>query len=141
VVRGRAAGARDVSAADYARLVARQMREGTWEEQVVRWAHQGGWLAQHTRTAVLVQYPGNHRYVQTADYRADPGYPDWTFARAGVVLFAELKKDLEYPTNEQRGWMSALYPVGHHPDLGYVWKPSMADAVRAVLLGPPGGAE
>jgi hypothetical protein len=120
---------------DYEDILVKALSERRWEGQVCMWARCGGWLAMHTRTAVLVPTAAGKRYQKTADWRTDAGWPDWAFARDGVLLLAELKQEGGYVEPLQRAWMSELFPIGHHPELGYAWFPRQWREVRRVLAG------
>lgn len=56
-----------------------------------------------------------------------PGYPDLTLVHphTGKIIFAELKRDNEYPTLEQRLWLSALTRAAEVNPLVecHLWKP------------------
>lgn len=79
---------------------------------VVAYARLHGWLVYHTR-----------------DSRGSAeGYPDLTFARNGVVVFAELKLEGKMPTAEQWKWLGAL-PHSH------LWTPSSWPEIERVLGG------
>ena len=58
---------------------------------------------------------------------APAGEPDLRFARAGVVLFAELKAERGNPTPAQRDALEALGPYGR------LWRPRDAAAIIAFL--------
>ena len=58
--------------------------------------------------------------------QGDPGYPDLTMARAGKVVWAELKSEKGKLSDAQIGWCSAIGPV-------HVWRPSDWDTVVEVL--------
>ena len=52
--------------------------------------------------------------------RAAAGYPDWTFAGAGGVMWRELKTMRGRPSAEQTTWLNMLRSAG--ADAG-VWRP------------------
>jgi hypothetical protein len=53
--------------------------------------------------------------------RARTGFPDWTIAGIGGLMFRELKREREKPTTAQQEWLDALTAAGC--DAG-VWRPS-----------------
>ena len=53
------------------------------------------------------------------------GFPDLVLARAGVVLFRELKTDIGKVSDEQAAWLQA---VG-----GKVWRPKMWSEIEREL--------
>lgn len=75
----------------------RQMSEATLKGEVVRLAHDHGWIVFH-----LPMTP------QRRPARNASGYPDLTLARDGEVLFLELKRQTEDLDAEQRVWRVAL---------------------------------
>lgn len=59
--------------------------------------------------------------------RSEPGFPDLVLVRGGRLIFAELKKETEYPTPEQKKWLHQLDKVvsAFNESVGiYVWRPS-----------------
>jgi len=69
------------------------------------------WLCYHTRDS----------------RRSEPGFPDLVLTRGGRLIFAELKKEGEYPTKEQRKWLLQLDKVANNWNESvdaYVWYPS-----------------
>jgi hypothetical protein len=57
----------------------------------------------------------------TRDSRGSaPGYPDWTFAGPGGVMFRELKTAGGTLTRAQHAWLDALQESGADAD---VWRP------------------
>lgn len=68
------------------------------------------------------------------------GYPDLTLVhpRRQRVIWAELKRDGEYPTLEQRLWLAALSCVedaAPHAVLVRLWRPKDMDAIVEELGG------
>lgn len=76
--------------------------------------------------------------------KSTPGFPDLVLVhpRRKIVIFAELKIDTTYPSNEQRLWLAALTEVAwalgtdkaHHLRVR-VWKPKDRAAVVQELGG------
>ena len=59
--------------------------------------------------------------------RSAPGFPDLVLAHPdGRLIFAELKRDGQYPKTEQRLWLSALSRVAEENPLVevFLWRPS-----------------
>lgn len=69
---------------------------------VLDYAGARGWRCFHPKPA------GYTRGVPHTAYDGDAGYPDVTLARAGIVLFLELKAAGKYPGPEQRAWREAI---------------------------------
>ena len=67
------------------------------------------------------------------------GYPDLTLVhpRRGLIIFAELKTNTNYPTDEQRLWLAALKSATHNcPNISVeLWKPKHWEAIIAQLGG------
>ncbi len=76
------------------------------QAEVIKLAQQLGWRHYHTHDS----------------RRSVPGFPDLVMVcpGTGVLLFRELKREGEYPTPEQREWLSWLEGAGQ--DVG-VWRP------------------
>jgi len=76
----------------------------------------------------------------THDSRASQaGYPDLTLVhpRRGLIIFAELKTNTNYPSTEQRLWLAALSSAtANCPNiLVRLWKPKHWDDIIALLGG------
>ena len=71
-----------------------------------------GWKRRHTRPArtgrTYVNKQGEEREVWDSPEQGDSGFPDELYARAGVVLFWELKMPGNKPTPNQTAWIAAL---------------------------------
>lgn len=63
--------------------------------------------------------------------RNDPGWPDLFLVRDEDLVIAELKRDGEEPTPEQRGWLRAFAAVRRVRV--EVWRPRDVDAVTKLL--------
>jgi hypothetical protein len=59
--------------------------------------------------------------------KAREGYPDWTIAGPGGLIFRELKRQNKEPTGAQEKWLGALHAAGQ--DVG-VWKPCCVHSGR-----------
>ncbi len=93
------------------------MTEDQLQAQVLEFARGMGWLAYHTRDS----------------RRSERGFPDLVLVHpfSGALLFAELKRDGEHPTAEQRRWLRALALRG----AAFVWTPAhwrTGDVARAL---------
>lgn len=62
--------------------------------------------------------------------RAAAGYPDWTFAGPGGVMWRELKTMAGRPTAEQKQWLEVLRQAGAD---AAVWRP--ADLLDGTVAG------
>lgn len=102
------------------------LSEAHLEQQVLHLAQLYGWRAHHVRDS---------RHVLMGDV----GFPDWVFARAGVVLIVELKREGGKPERAQDEWLSELgWPPGSQwLQSGrlrvYLVRPSDLDAFLEVL--------
>lgn len=90
-----------------------------WVIEVAHWYH---WRVTHFRK---VKLPSGR---WGTPLQGDPGYPDLSLARAGVVLLAELKTDTGKVEPEQAKW---LQEIG--PEIGRVWRPRDRPAIVAEL--------
>lgn len=105
-------------------VMAAAQTEAEFEHLVVQLATAHGWTAYHTRFSKGSQ----------------AGYPDWTFVRDGVLIFAELKKESGRMTPAQQRWHHLLKEVEYSsPGSVFVrcWKPSDMAEVENLLRGRP----
>jgi len=79
--------------------------EKRFQAEVIRRAHLHGWLVHHSRPAA-----GRDGRWNTP-IEGDAGYVDLTLARAGRLLFLELKSLAGRTTPAQRTWLSELAKV------------------------------
>lgn len=104
----------------------RGLAEAHLEQQLLDLARIRGWKAHHVRESRGV-------------LMGDEGFPDWVFARNGVVLVVELKAEDGKLTLAQEVWLSTLgWPPGSQwlqwdRLRTYVVRPSDFDAFAAVL--------
>lgn len=105
-------------------MTGRALTEAAFQSRVIDTARLHGWLVFHPLPAMR-----RDGRVLTA-MSGDTGFPDLVLAKAGRVMFRELKVDGRYPTRAQRIWLAAL------PD-AQVWRPSDWPAVLAELEGKP----
>lgn len=108
---------------DRAAVLAPVESEADFTTWVVQAAKLHGWMCTHFRPARTAQ--GYRTPVQ-----GDKGFVDIVLARAGVVIFAELKAARGRLAPEQRAWLAAL------GDRAVVWRPGDRDAILAVLRAP-----
>ena len=83
-------------------------------------ARRHGWRVCHYR-------PAFSRGRRVTPVSGDPGGPDLTLARGGVVLLAELKLDAGRLRPEQHVWAKEIGPNYR------LWRPSMWEAIVAEL--------
>lgn len=85
------------------------MSENELEGYLLSTAKMTGWLAHHIRKSRGV-------------LMGDTGYPDWTLARGGRIVYVELKRETEQPYHAQERW---LIELAKNPAVEvYVWRPS-----------------
>lgn len=87
------------------------MTESELLSAVIELAQLSGWMVHHDRPA------RTDKGWRTA-IQGNPGYPDLTLVRDGVVIFAELKSEGGRLTDGQKQWAEALN--GNM----VVWRPS-----------------
>jgi hypothetical protein len=87
------------------------LTEAQWQCKVVDYAKHCQWRRFHQPVSQV-----GGRYMTAT--QGNIGFPDWVFARRGVVLFVELKTQKGNPTIEQDDW---LREIGPHARL---WRPS-----------------
>lgn len=114
-----------MKAAEYAARIT----EADFQEKVVTLARAKGWLVHHDRR-------------QDLGIGGDPGFPDLVLARAGVVIFAELKSNTGRQTDSQRQWLGQLAAyseagcgTSHHVRL---WRPDDWRTIQTILSSKPG---
>lgn len=82
------------------------LSESEFSSTVVGYAKWRKWLVVHYRPAKTA------RGAWVTPLEGHPGAPDLLMARAGVVLFAELKRHGEKPRPAQKTWLTALGSYG-----------------------------
>ena len=82
--------------------IAKAMTEAELQANILDMALKAGWLAFHIRPAM------NKRGVWSSPMQGNPGYPDLTLARNGIVFFFELKSEKGKLTVQQQEWYHAL---------------------------------
>ena len=68
----------------------------------------------------LMKDLGLMRYHTLRSIGSESGYPDWTIAGPGGVLFRELKRQGKDPAAAQQAWFDVLSAAGQDAD---VWRP------------------
>jgi hypothetical protein len=106
--------------------MARRITERDFQRAVVELARLHGWRVHHTRPSL------NRRGQWRTPIQGDAGFPDLVLARNGRIIFAELKRTGERPTQQQHMWLQTL-ALCNGVEV-YVWNPD--DWVRIVeILG------
>lgn len=101
-------------------MTAPPLTEAAWQQRVVDYAQHAGWRVAHFQPAQV-----RGRWMTAMVGHA--GFPDLVLARAGRVLFAELKTQAGRVRPSQRLWLAAL------GDLAVVWRPTdWPDVVEAL---------
>lgn len=75
-----------------------------------------GFMVFHPKKSLRVDQKSGKTYHLTS-YQGDKGFPDWTYARNGAVLFVEYKMEGKYPDPDQRLWLNTLGPLAR------LWRP------------------
>jgi len=102
------------------------MREAAFKNTVIELAKWRGWLVHHDLPAM------RRNGSWATNVQGDSGFPDLVLAKAGIVIFAELKRETGTTTKAQDTWLANLPDT--FPVYKYVWRPSdMADIKR--ILG------
>lgn len=84
---------------------------------VLQLARSSGWRAYHTHDS----------------RRSEPGFPDVVLARAGRIVFAELKTKAGRVTAEQRGWLDALRKAKGPAVSVFLWTPADWPTIETTL--------
>lgn len=100
--------------------------ESGFQATLVEMARRLGWRVAHFRRAKV----GAKWMTPVAADGA--GWPDLVLARAGVVIFAELKVGRNRTTAEQDAWLADLRAAGL---TAVVWYPHMWDEIEKTLKG------
>ena len=104
--------------------------EAAFQAQVVELAGMLGWEVYHTYDS----------------RRSNPGFPDLTLVRSGILIFAELKMEPGSMSSAQLRWFALLFEVSLNvrentqaePDVtlpvrAFVWTPDDWDEIEQVL--------
>lgn len=103
----------------------RRATEGEFQEAVITLAKLNGWMVAHFRPA---RTENGWRTPMTGD----KGFPDLVLARAGRVVFAELKAHGKRLSKEQQDWAAALSGDNERAEV-YTWRPTDMETVRVLL--------
>ncbi len=83
--------------------------------------------------AELARLGGWRSYHVFDSRRSAHGYPDWTLAKPGRLIFAELKTETGKVLLKQQAWLDLLATV---PGVeAYLWRPSQLDEIAETLTG------
>lgn len=103
------------------------LAEAQFEQQLLQMAGWLGWKAHHTRDSRGV-------------VMGDTGYPDWTYARDGCTIIAELKREDGKPSPDQLSWLKALGWLGEQsqwlqtgPHRVYLWRPGRVADIEHIF--------
>lgn len=103
-----------------------QLTEQQFQDQVVDLARLLGYRVAHFRPARTEK---GWRTPVAAD---GAGWPDLVLAKAGRLIFAELKSQRGRLSDDQHAWLDALRAAGAE---AYVWRPSQFDDIETTLRG------
>lgn len=122
------------------------LSERDFQSNVIELAQILGWRVAHFRPAQTK----NGRWV--TPMQGDAGFPDLVLAKAGRVIFAELKSEKGKATDEQVEWLSELlgegwignpgypYELGAMSHRVYVWRPVDLEEIAETLSADRGVA-
>jgi VRR-NUC domain len=88
--------------------------EKEFQQGVLDWARINGWLAFHAHDS----------------RRSQPGFPDLTLVRGGLLMFVELKTASGRVSPAQQQWLAALSDAGCEV---HVWRPGDWGEIERVL--------
>lgn len=91
-----------------------------WQNQVIRWASEGGWLV----------YAINDS--RTQHWGTNTGFPDVLLLRGDRMIVAECKCGSGRKRKDQRVWLDAFEEIWDCEV--YEFRPENGDAIRAMLL-------
>jgi len=102
------------------------LTEREWQAQVLHLARLYRWRVHHCRPALRA----SGRY--STPIQGHPGFPDLVLAKAGRVIYAELKTDATSSklTDEQAAWRDVLLAAGVE---WFCWRPRHLEEVRETL--------
>lgn len=105
----------------------REMSEAAFQRRVIYRAHKAGWTVFHVQRSLV----GTEGQVVTATSRDGKGFPDLLLVKAGHrPIFAELKRELGKPSDEQWAWLDLLIAA---EQVAVVWRPSDLKQIATVL--------
>ncbi len=83
--------------------------------------------------AEIARLGGFRSYHPYSSRKSEHGFPDWTLAKPGRLIFAELKTESGKVRPEQLAWLDLLATV---PGVeAYLWRPSQLDEIAETLTG------
>ena len=89
--------------------------------------------AQFTRQVVQLartfQYAVYHTFMSKW---SEKGFPDLCLAKAGRLIFAELKSEIGKVSQKQEEWLDVLKAAGAET---YIWRPNQFEEVATILRG------
>jgi len=100
--------------------------EKAFTSQVIKLAKVFGWRVAHFRPAMV-----GTRWVTAM--QGDIGFPDLVLARAGKVIFAELKSETGKLSPTQRKWIDALTSEPSAGVTACIWRPRHIGLIEAEL--------
>lgn len=118
------------------------MSERDFQTEVIDLLHLYRWRVAHFE-GVNVLRPDGRRYYATPAKADGKGWPDLVAVKPPRLLIAELKRDGQYPTPDQREWLADLEAVGRAmltpggvavPEV-YVWRPKDWPRIQLVIAG------
>jgi hypothetical protein len=104
--------------------------EAAWQQTIIDLATLYRWRIHHCRPALRA----SGRY--STPIQGHAGFPDLVLAKAGRVIFAELKTNAAASklTAEQAAWRDVLLAAGAE---WFCWRPRHLPEVRETLAPPP----
>jgi hypothetical protein len=110
----------------------REMTEAAFRRRVLYRARKYGWTCLYVQRAV-VGGTEDAPIIRTPTGKDGKGFPDLLLVKAGrTPIFAELKKELGRPSDEQWEWLDLLISAGQN---AVVWRPSQLKDIEVVLRG------
>lgn len=108
-------------------------REAVFQATVIELAERVGWRVYHQHDS-RKQIKTRTGYRLVGD-KQSAGFPDLVLVKGKRLIFAELKRDGEHPTDEQNEWLSALSEIAECSMCVSVtvWRPSDWDVIKRVL--------
>lgn len=101
-----------------------RVRERDLQNAIVEFARLRGWLVHHAR-------PARTQRGYRTPIQGDPGFPDLVLARAGELVFIELKSARGRLSHDQKRWFSTLERAGARI---YLARPQNLDEILKILL-------
>ena len=128
-----------VDPAIFGGVMTTELSEKDFQDNVIQLAQMLHWRIAHFRPAMT-------KHGWRTPMIGDPGFPDLVLAKAGRVVFAELKSEKGKLTEDQTDWLSALsgvdwdsayakYQGGVGTTSVFLWRPSDLEQIQEVLGG------